>query len=190
MYFGVDAGDLSFDPQDLCCDDALVGAVSAVEDRSAAVQNTLSKAKATLSRLREELMPKAELVDNVEELVESLAGDVPATYKNSIRAASATMSLAMVQAHGVEVDPSAVSKTMPVGADGQQVVFAPFATACAKYGHSLINTVAKYSEELNRAKRAAKTSASGAGGKSVASDTAMDLMKPPRSSKSKKPAAP
>ena len=190
MYFGVDAGGLSFDPQALCRDDALAGAVSAVEDCSAAVQNTLSKGKATLSRLREELMPKAELVDNVEELVESLAGGVPATYKNSLRAAGATMSLAMVQAHGVEVDPSAVSKTMPVGADGQQVVFAPFATACAKYGHSLINTVAKYSEELNRAKKAAKTSASGAGGKSVASDTATDLMKPPGSSKSKKPAAP
>ena len=146
--FCTDAGDLSFDPQALCRDDALVGAVSAVEDRSAAIQNTLSKAKVTLSRLREELMPKAELVDNVEELVESLAGGVPATYKNSLRVAGATMSLAMVQAHGVEIDPSTVSTTTPVGANGQQVVFAPFATACAKYGHSLINTIAKYSEDL------------------------------------------
>ena len=93
--------------------------MSAVEDSSAAVQNTLSKAKGTLSRLREELMPKAELIDNVEELVESLAGGVPATYKNSLRAAGANMSLAMVQAHGVKIDPSAVSKAMPVGVDGQ-----------------------------------------------------------------------
>ncbi|MEI4926969.1 hypothetical protein Q8G50_31130, partial [Klebsiella pneumoniae] len=91
-------------------------------------------------------------------LVESLSAGVPATYKNSICAVGATMSLAMVQAHGVEVDPSAVSKTMPVGTDGQQVVFAPFAISCAKYGHSLINIIAKYSEELNRAKKAAKTS--------------------------------
>jgi len=154
-----DAGDLSFDPQALRRDDALAGAVSAVEDRSAAVQDTLSKAKVALSRLREELMPKAELIDNMDELVESFAGGVPFAYKNSLRAAGASMTLAMVQAHGADIDPSAVSKAMPVGADGQQVVFAPFATACAKYGHHLINTVAKYSEELQRTKKAAKASA-------------------------------
>ena len=79
---------------------------------------------------------------------------------------------------------------MPVSADGQQVVFAPFATACGKYGPQLINTVAKYSEELQRAKKAAKAAASGAGGKSVASDTATDSMRPPKPSKSKKPIAP
>ena len=82
------------------------------------------------------------------------------------------MSLAMVQAHGVEVDPAAVSREMPVSADNQQVVFAPFATACGKYGPQLINTVAKYSKELQRAKKVAKATTSGAGRKSVASDTA------------------
>ena len=101
------------------------------------------------------------------------------------------MSLAMVQAHGVEVDPAAVSKAMPVSADSQHVVFAPFATACGKYGPQLINTVAKYSEELQRTKKAAKATMSGAGGKSVASDTATDSMRPPKpKSKSKKPVAP
>ena len=101
------------------------------------------------------------------------------------------MSLAMVQAHRVEVDPAAVSKAMPINTDGQQVVFAPFATACGKDGLQLINIVAKYSEELQRAKKAAKAAASGAGGKSVASDTATDSMRPPKPKpKSKKPVAP
>jgi len=112
--FCVDASDLSFDPQALRRDDALAGALSAVEDRSAAVQGMLSKAEGVLSRIREELAPKAELIKNMDELVESLAGGVPASFKNSLRAAGASMSLAMVQAHGVEIDPAAVSKAMPV----------------------------------------------------------------------------
>ena len=119
MNLCTDAGDLSFDPQALRRDDALAGALSAVEDHNIAVQDTLSKAKSVLSRLREELMPKAELVENIDELVESLAGGVPASFKNSLRSAGASMSLAMVQAHGVEIDPAAMSKVMPVSADGQ-----------------------------------------------------------------------
>ena len=71
-----------------------------------------------LSRLREELVPKAELIENMDELVESLVSGIPASFKNSLRAAGASMSLAMVQAHGVEVDPAAVSRVMPVSTDG------------------------------------------------------------------------
>uniref|UniRef100_A0ACD5VNA9 Uncharacterized protein n=1 Tax=Avena sativa TaxID=4498 RepID=A0ACD5VNA9_AVESA len=186
-----DAGGLSFDAQALRRDDALEGAVAAVEDHSASIQGTLTKAKGILSRIREELAPKAELIENLDDLVESLAGGIPSDFRKSHRAVGATMALAMVQAHGVEMDPAAVSKAMPVGADGQQVVFAPFATVCGKYGPQLINIVAKYSEELQRANKAAKATALGAGRKSVASYTATDSMKPPKpKSKSKKQAAP
>lgn len=159
----VDAGGLSFDAQALHRDDALAGAVATVKDRSTYLEGTLTKAKNVLSRIRRDLTPKAELLDNLEDLVESLAGGIPMDFRNSQRSVGATMALAMVQAHGVEVDPAAISKAMPVGADGQQVVFAPFATSCGKYGPQLINTVAKYSEELQRAKNAVKAVASGAG---------------------------
>lgn len=186
-----DAGGLSFDAQALRRDDALAGVVVAVEDRSASIQGTLTKAKGVLSRIREELAPKAKLIENLDDLVESLAGGIPLDFRKSHHAVGASMALAMVQAHGVEMDPAAVSKAMPVDADGQQVLFAPFATVCDKYGPQLINTVAKYSEELQRAKKAAKVAASGAGGKSVVSDTATDSMRPPKpKSKSKKQAAP
>ena len=115
----VDAGGLIFDAQALRHDDALASAVAAVEDRSASIQGTLTKAKVVLSRIHEELAPKAELIENLDDLVESLAGGIPADFKNSLCAVGASMSLVMVQAHGVEVDPAAVSKAMPVGADGQ-----------------------------------------------------------------------
>ena len=180
---------MTFDPHALRRDDALAGALSAFEDRNIAVQDTLSKAKGVLSRLREELMPKAELIENMGELVESFTGGVPSSFKNSLCAAGASMSLAMVQAHGVAIDPATVSKAMPISADGQQVVFAPFATSCGKYGPQLINTVVKYSEELQRVKKAAKAAAPGAGEKSVASNTATDSMNPLKPSKSKKPIA-
>ena len=69
-------------------------------------------------------------------------------YKNSQRSVGATMALVMAQAPGMELDPSAVSKVMPVDAGGQQVVFAPFASSCGKYGPQLIDTVVRYSMEL------------------------------------------
>ena len=182
----IDAGGLSFDAQALRHDDALACAVAIVEDRNASIQGTLTKAKVVLSRIHEELTPKVELIENLEDLVESLTGGIPADFRKSQRAVGASMGLAMVQAHGVEVDPAAVSKARPIGADGQQVVFAPFANICGKYGPQLINTDAKYSEELQRAKKAAKAAASGAGGKSVASDTAIYSMRSPKpKSKSK-----
>ena len=91
-----DASGLSFDAQALRREDALAGAVAIVEDRSASLQGTLTKAKGVLSRIRKDLTPKAELIDNLEDLVESLAVGIPMDFKNSQRSVGATMALAMV----------------------------------------------------------------------------------------------
>lgn len=145
MY--ADADDLSFDAQSLRRADALAGAVATVEDRNVSLMETLGKAKDVLSRIREDFTPKVGLIDNLEDLVESLTRGVPVEFKNSQRSVGTTLAATMVQAHGVEMDPAAISDAMPVDAGGQQVVFAPFAGSCAKYGPQLIEIVAKYSEE-------------------------------------------
>ena len=81
MY--ADASSLSFDAQSLCRADALDGAVAAVEDHNVSLQEMLGKDKDVLSHIREDLTPKAGMIDNLGDLVESLAGGIPADFKNS-----------------------------------------------------------------------------------------------------------
>ena len=92
--YSSDAAGLNFDAQALRREDAVDGTVAAVEDHSVSLQETLGKAKGVLSRLREDLTPKASLIDNLDDLVESFAGGIPMDFKNSQRPVSATMVLA------------------------------------------------------------------------------------------------
>ena len=132
--YSSDVAGLSFDTHALRREDALTGVVAAVEDQGVSLQVTLGKAKGVLSRLREELTPKASLIDNLDDLVESFTEGIPMDFKNSQRYVGATMALAMAQAHGMELDPATISEAMPANTDGQQVVFVPFASSCGKYG--------------------------------------------------------
>lgn len=101
-----DAAGIDFDAQALTRTDALAGAVTAVEDHSISVKDTLEKAKGMLGRLREEMAPKAPMIENFDGFVESFVEGIPMDFKNSQRSVGATMALAMAQAHDVELDPA------------------------------------------------------------------------------------
>ena len=78
-----DAAGVSFDAQALARQDALAGAIAAVEDHNVSIKDSLQKAKGTLGHLREEMFPKDELIDDLEGLMESFAEGVPMDFKNA-----------------------------------------------------------------------------------------------------------
>lgn len=124
--FSSDASGTAFDYGALEHGSVLDDAVAAVEDRCGTAASSLAKAKEVLQRFYKEIIPKGVALGDIDALADALSED----------ATVASVGMAMAMASGAELDLPHVTSRMAAAPDGSEVVFAPFASRCKRYGRS------------------------------------------------------